>query len=133
MESEMIRLGWGQKSPAFRQAFTTMFFPEAGPEEAAWFNELQRVSATPEDAARMMTESHRIDVRELAAAVRSPTLILHCTEDGRVPFREGRFLASLIPGAEFVPLPSRNHIPLEHEPAWAQFLSAIYRFTGVEP
>jgi hypothetical protein len=31
--------------------------------------------------------------------------------------------------AEFVQLPSRNHIPLEHEPAWRQFLDAFAAFT----
>lgn len=29
-------------------------------------------------------------------------------------------------------LPSRNHIPLEHEPAWRQFLDAFDAFTGTD-
>jgi DNA-binding NarL/FixJ family response regulator len=37
-------------------------------------------------------------------------------------------VASSIAGAEFVPLESRNHILLEHQPAWKQFLAEIARF-----
>jgi len=46
-----------------------------------------------------------------------------------VPFEEGQFLASRIPNAEFVELDSRNHVLLEHEPAWKRFCDAILNFT----
>ena len=42
-----------------------------------------------------------------------------------VPIAEGRLLASGIPGAEFVELDSRNHVLLEHEPAWQRFREAV--------
>ena len=42
-----------------------------------------------------------------------------------IPFDEGRLVASLIPGARFVPLESRNHIVLDTEPAWQQFVEAL--------
>src|SRR3546814_15560626 len=50
--------------------------------------------------------------------------------DQVVPVSEGRRLASGIAGAEFGLLPSRNHILLEHEPAWTQFCDAVRGFTG---
>lgn len=59
-----------------------------------------------------------------------PTLVFHSQDEERVPVAAGRQLAGLIPGAQFVPLPSRNHIPLEHEGAWQQFLDAFDEFTG---
>src|SRR4051794_31802945 len=65
----MVRVGWGQDHPAFRQVFTTLFIPDADREQIAWFNELQRVSATPENAARMLEAFDRIDVRALAPLV----------------------------------------------------------------
>jgi DNA-binding NarL/FixJ family response regulator len=37
-------------------------------------------------------------------------------------------LATLIPGSQFVPLESRNHILMEHEPAWQQFVSTVRDF-----
>jgi DNA-binding NarL/FixJ family response regulator len=45
-----------------------------------------------------------------------------------VAVEEGRFLASGIPGAEFVELDSRNHVLLEHEPAWQRFCEAVLAF-----
>ena len=45
-----------------------------------------------------------------------------------IPIEEGRRLASGIPSAEFVELDSRNHILLEHEPAWQRFQDAVLAF-----
>jgi DNA-binding NarL/FixJ family response regulator len=45
-----------------------------------------------------------------------------------VPFSEGQLLASRIDGAEFVELDSRNHVLLEHEPAWNRFKEAVLAF-----
>ena len=44
------------------------------------------------------------------------------------PVAEGRLLASGIPGAQFVELDSRNHILLEHEPAWQRFKEEVLAF-----
>jgi serine/threonine protein kinase/alpha-beta hydrolase superfamily lysophospholipase len=129
MELEMVRLGWGKSNPAHRQAFTTLFFPEATAEQMQWFNQLQQVSASPENAARMLAASYDLDVSEAAKTITTPTLIFHCTRDARIRFEEGRRLAGLVPGARFVSLDSANHIPLDHEPAWAQFLDELWRFT----
>jgi pimeloyl-ACP methyl ester carboxylesterase len=68
------------------------------------FDELQRISASPEIAVRFMRVFNSIDVSELVPQVRCPALILHSKDDVRVPFDEGRLLASGIPGAEFVPI-----------------------------
>jgi serine/threonine protein kinase len=95
-----------------------------------WFNELQRVSTSPENAARLFTAFGHIDVTDLLSQVRVPTLVLHCRSEAVVPFDEGRRLASLIPGARFVALEGQNHLLLEHEPAWGSFLSEVRRFLG---
>jgi pimeloyl-ACP methyl ester carboxylesterase len=129
----MIAVGWGKDHAAFRQVFTSLFIPEANREQANWFNELQRVSATPENAVRIARTFDDLDVRELAPRLELPTLVLHATGDLRVPFAEGRLLASLIPGARFVPLESRNHILLEGEPAWPRFIREVRSFLGVSP
>jgi DNA-binding NarL/FixJ family response regulator len=55
-------------------------------------------------------------------------LILHVRNDGAIPFGEGRLLATLIPGARFVPLEGRNHILLADEPAWPRFLAELDDF-----
>ena len=131
MLGDLIRLGWGRESPAFRQVFSMMFIPEGTPEQWSWFNELQKVSASPENAARIYDGFNHIDVSDLAPQVRAPTLILHAREDGRIPFEEGRLVASLIPDAQFVALESKNHILLQEEPAWRHFLHEVQGFLGV--
>ncbi len=114
----MIRIGWGRADSTFRRFFTTLFVPEGTEEQLEWFDELQRVSATPAMAERLRACLNRIDVTELLGQVAVPTLVAHARDDAVVPFAEGRLLATRIPGAEFLPLEGRNHILLAHEPAW---------------
>jgi pimeloyl-ACP methyl ester carboxylesterase/DNA-binding CsgD family transcriptional regulator len=128
---EMIRGGWGRDNPAFRQLFTTLFIPDATPDQHRWFNELERISTSPENAAALLDVACRIDVSRLAETVQVPTLIFHARNDARVPFDEGRDLAALIPGARFIPVESRNHILLDTEPAWPQFLAELRAFLAV--
>lgn len=124
----LTRTGWGRNNPAFRQMFTSLFFPDASFAEAEWFNELQRVSASPENAIRLQQAFGMIDVREYLSRVDVPTLVLHTDEDAVVPFASGRLLATGIRGALFVQLESRNHLILENEPAWPRAAQAIRSF-----
>jgi DNA-binding NarL/FixJ family response regulator len=68
------------------------------------------------------------DVSSIASKVRCPTLVLHSRDDARIPIEQGRSLARLIPNARFVPLDSRNHLIMETEPAWQQFVQALDEF-----
>ena len=124
----LMRVGWGQSNPAFRQLFTSQFIPGATKEQAEWFNELQRVSTSSENAVRNLQASGDADVTELLPKVSVPTLVMHARDDARVPFDSGRRLAAGIPGARFVPLQSRNHLILEDEPAFPRFIEEITSF-----
>lgn len=124
----LMRIGWGRENPAFRQVFAMQLFPEATTEELRDFEQQMRISITPQTAARLEGEMHRIDVRSLAPLVRAPTLVLHSHGDEGVPFDEGRLLASLIPDAQFVALESRNHLLTQQEPAWPRFVTALRAF-----
>jgi pimeloyl-ACP methyl ester carboxylesterase/DNA-binding winged helix-turn-helix (wHTH) protein len=126
----MLPLGWGRDNPAFREFFARLFLPEGTPEQIAWFADLQRQSATPENGSRLFAEFCDADVSGLAREVRVPTLVLHLSADAVVPFQAGRTLASLIPGATFVPIWGRNHLILEHEPAWGRFIGEVRTFLG---
>ena len=127
---DLIRLGWGRDNDAFRQVFTSLFIPGGSREQVEWFNELQRITASPENAARFEEAFYEIDVVELLAGIEVPTLVMHATADAMVPFDEGRRLAALVPDARFVPLDSSNHILLE-EPAFERFLDEITTFVGM--
>jgi pimeloyl-ACP methyl ester carboxylesterase/DNA-binding winged helix-turn-helix (wHTH) protein len=126
----LIREGWGQENPAYRQIFTSRFIPGATPVQAQWFNELQRITTTPDNAARIRGALDDMDVTGLLASVRAPTLVLHCRNDAVQPFEEGRRMAAGISGSRFVALEGGNHLILEHEPAWRRFLDEITRFLG---
>lgn len=128
---DVIRVGWGKENPAFRQLFSTMLMPEGTAEQMVWLNELAHISAAPEKAAAMERAFYHIDVTAEAQQVTAPTLVLHSRDDASIPFEEGRLLATLIPGARFVPLDSRNHILREEEPAWTRFLAEMHAFLGV--
>jgi pimeloyl-ACP methyl ester carboxylesterase len=129
----LMRLGWGQENPAFRQLFTSQFMPGATKQQADWFNELQRISTSPADAVRNFNAVGEIDVRALLGKVTVPTLVMHARDDGRVPFEAGRRMAAGIAGARFVPLPGRNHLFLDSEPAFGRFLQEVRTFLAVQP
>jgi pimeloyl-ACP methyl ester carboxylesterase/DNA-binding CsgD family transcriptional regulator len=126
--NQLAELGWGQDNPAFRQFFTTQFIPDGTSEQHRWFNELERISTSPKNAARFMREFNDIDVVEWLPKVQCPTIVLHATRDARVPFAEGRFMAGLITDAHFVPLESNNHLTLQHEPAWTRWVAEVRNF-----
>ena len=130
--ARLIELGWGKENPAFRQLFTTQFIPDGTPQQHRWFNELERMSTSPENAARILRILYQVDVAALTRKISCPTLILHSTGDARVPFDEGRLMAGLIPGARFVPLDSRNQILLEQESAWRRWLDEVRAFLPKE-
>jgi DNA-binding SARP family transcriptional activator/pimeloyl-ACP methyl ester carboxylesterase len=124
----IIRHGWGEDTPAYRQMFTQTFIPDGSPEQIEWFNELERRSTSPENAARFMEAFAMIDVRHRLPLVRAPTLVLHCRGDQRIHYDRGRELATGIPRARFVLLESRNHLILENEPAFEQWIREATRF-----
>ncbi len=124
----LTRAGWGQDDPSFRQVFTSMFIPGATREQMDWYNELQRETATPDNALRLQESFADIDVTDRLAQVSVPTLVMHARGDLVVPFQEGQILARGIPGARFVELGTANHILLEDEPAFAAFGDQLRAF-----
>ena len=129
---ELVRLGWGKDNPAFRQIFTSRFIPGGTDEQVGWFNELCRKTSSPAMAAELLATRAHIQVTDLLAQVRVPTLVIHSRDDVVCPLAEGRLIAAGIPGAQFVELDSRNHILLEHEAAWERFQEVVLEFMGLE-
>ncbi len=138
----MVRQGWGSDIPAHRQFFTGMFMPDADGDMIRWFNEQQRVSASADNVGKLLEALLRIDVTSLLPEINTPTLVIHRRNEAAVPFDRGRELASLIPGARFLPLEGRNHVILPDELESEAFRKAIEEFlregeaepeTGTEP
>ena len=95
---QLMRQGWGQENPAFRQMFTSLFIPGGTPEQMQWWNDLQRITTSPENAIRFREIVDGIEVSD-SSLIKAPTLVLHCRGDAVQPFDEGRRLAAGIPGA----------------------------------
>jgi pimeloyl-ACP methyl ester carboxylesterase len=124
----LMHQGWGGQNAAFRQIFTTAFFPDATQAQADWFNELQRKTTSPENAVRILSALGDVDVRADLPHVIAPTLVVHSRDDAVIPMKDGVELASGIRGARFVPLDSANHLLLAGEPAWQRFASEFESF-----
>jgi pimeloyl-ACP methyl ester carboxylesterase/DNA-binding winged helix-turn-helix (wHTH) protein len=124
----LMRTGWGQQNPAFRQVFTSLFIPGATMEQMDWFNELQRKSTSADNAVRIRMVSDYMNVVDLLPQVTTPTLVLHCRDDAVQPFEEGRFIAANIPGARLVGLEGKNHLILATDPGWPKFQEEVGAF-----
>jgi pimeloyl-ACP methyl ester carboxylesterase/DNA-binding CsgD family transcriptional regulator len=121
---------WGSDNAAFRQVFTSRFIPGGSEEQLRWFNDLCLKTVSPPLASTLLRARAQSDVSALLPLVKVPTLILHARQDAVAPLSEGRALATAIAGAEFVELESRNHVLLEHEPAWTKFKETVLAFAG---
>jgi pimeloyl-ACP methyl ester carboxylesterase len=90
--------------------------------------ELQRISTSPDNAARIRETVDLIDVSEHVGEISIPALVIHARNDGVQPLSEGKKLAAAVPGAQFLMLDSRNHVLLEHEPGWQIFFEKVDAF-----
>lgn len=130
--SQMIDMGWGKETGAFREVFANLLMPGAGRDGLGWLGEMQRRSASARNARLLWDAFNRFDIRGIAADIKAPTLVLHGRDDAMVPFEAGRHLASLIPNARFVPLETGNHILRPREEAWATFCREVSDFLEPE-
>ena len=104
-----VRERWGRTSGGA----TWLFGDDVG--ETRWIDDhlarIQRNAATPGDWEAFARMAFDIDVRDMVASIRVPTLVLHCAGDKVCHVENGRFLARTIPGAIYVERPGTEHIP----------------------
>ena len=127
----MIRVGWAKPDPVFRRVFTTMYIPDATEEQMRWFDDLQRMSTSPENAVASRIGRQAIDMVADLPRIRAPTLIIHAMGDRANSFDNAVSVSGSLPDARLVALDSRNHILLADEPAWATFVDEVAAF--IEP
>jgi pimeloyl-ACP methyl ester carboxylesterase/predicted glycosyltransferase len=71
------------------------------------------------------------DVRELAARVACPTLVIHGDNDERVAFARGEEVARLVPGARLLTVGSGGHLMCARDPV--AFARTLRDFVGAAP
>jgi len=91
-----------------------------------WWAAYLRMGASPSAAVALTRLNAQIDIRHILPTVRVPALIIHRTGDRCLKVEEGRYVASLIPGARFVELPGQDHLPFVGNQT--QVLDEIERF-----
>jgi pimeloyl-ACP methyl ester carboxylesterase len=104
---ETVHERWS-RAPASLKAFLPS--RDDDPRLLEWYARLKVQSASPAAAETFMRMAHDIDVRDVAPAIRVPTLILHSVEDQICHVENARFLARTIPGARYVELPGGDHV-----------------------
>ncbi len=132
--NEMIRiaeLGWGHDASAFRRLFTAHLLPTAPASVLDAYDELHKNSVSGPMAARYMKAFFELDARADAAQVRCPTLVMHVSGDSLILQREGELVASLVPGARWVSVPGRNHLPLATDPGWPTLEREMTQFLAM--
>jgi pimeloyl-ACP methyl ester carboxylesterase/DNA-binding winged helix-turn-helix (wHTH) protein len=128
LDLQVGRVGWRRDDRAYRQVFAAQFLPDESREMWDAFNALQRATTSTDNVVRFLDTFATLDVSQVAAQVRCPTLILHSRHDRRVPDRQARELAAVIPGSTLRLLDSGNHILTANEPAWPDLLDEVDRF-----
>ena len=126
----MIQVGWAKDDPEFRRVFTRRFIPDATEEQMCWFDDLQRMSTSPENMLASRISRQQEDVVADLPTIAAPTIVLQARGDQSTAFENAVTVSSLIPGARLVPMESRNHILLADEPAWGVFIDEVTVFMG---
>ena len=124
----LLRHGWGDRDSPFVRMFVSRYLPDGAPEQIQAVSELQQMTASRDMAARLWTLWNEIDIVNLLARIKAPTLVLHSRHNDVSPFSEGRRLAADIPNASLVALDTANHVPVPGEPAWATLTHAVEEF-----
>ena len=123
-----IRDGWGTRAWIVRNA---RWMGPAMLDDAAelehWIT-YTRLAASPSSAEAVMRNQKHTDIREILPAVQAPTLVLHRSGDQIEVVEAGRYVASKIPGAEFVELAGDDGIPWLGDPETV--VAQLERFVG---
>ena len=115
--------GWGSGGSL------PMFAPSRANDPAFqhWWGRFERLGASPAAASALMRMNSQIDISGILSTIRVPTLVIHRTEDVTINVEGGRYLAEHIPGARYIELPGKDHLPFVGDNA-AEIADAIQEF-----
>src|SRR5262249_46091828 len=88
-----------------------IFHPRADAEARRRFTAIQRASAEPETAARLLELTYALDARPFVGRVRVPVLVLHRKHDLAVRHEEARTLCASLADAALTTVPGAAHAP----------------------
>jgi pimeloyl-ACP methyl ester carboxylesterase len=121
----LIESHWGLGS----DVLTDIFAPDADAATRAELARYQRACSSAATARALLALSYELDVSDLLAEVRIPTLVVHRDGDRAAPVAQGVALAAGIGGAELVRLPGRSHLPYVGDRD--ELVRVVRRFLGL--
>ena len=81
------------------------------PTAQQWQGRFERLGASPAAATALMRMNSQINISDIVSTIRVPTLVIHRIEDATINVEGGRYLAKHIPGARYIELPGKDHLP----------------------
>ena len=81
------------------------------PAAQQWQGRFERLGASPSAASALMRMNSQIDISDIVSTIRVPTLVIHRKDDVTINVEGGRYLAEHIPGARYIELPGKDHLP----------------------
>jgi pimeloyl-ACP methyl ester carboxylesterase len=122
----LVESHWGLGS----DVLTDLFAPDADRSTRAEIARYQRACSSAATARALLALSYELDVSDLLAQVRVPTLVVHRTGDRAAPVAQAEALAAGIDGAELVLLPGRSHLPYAGDRD--ELVRVVRRFLGLK-
>ncbi|MGD2187058.1 MAG: adenylate/guanylate cyclase domain-containing protein [Desulfobacterales bacterium] len=122
----LIKASWGLGS----KALADIFIPGANSDELQSLAKLQRLSSSPEMAAKLLELCYSVDVRKFLSSIKRPTLILHRDDDKAILIRHGRQLAAEIPDAHFKLFGGNVHPPWYGKSN--ELIDEVLEFAGIK-
>jgi class 3 adenylate cyclase/pimeloyl-ACP methyl ester carboxylesterase len=120
-----VEASWGMGS----KALADIFIPGANSDELQSLAKYQRLSSSPDMAARILELVYSIDVTKVLSSIKIPTLILHRDHDKTISAQHGRHLAAEIPDAHFKILSGNHHPPWYGESD--EVINEVLNFLGI--
>lgn len=129
---QLIRAEWARGNKAVRHMLTSIYMPNAPAESQQWFTDLQAKTTSGENAANILMAHGDVDIVDILADVRAPTLVIHSRNESGVPYEQGQELAAGIKDATFVTLETENHILPPCDPDWRRCIAQIRAFLDAD-
>jgi pimeloyl-ACP methyl ester carboxylesterase len=121
----LLATHWGFGS----DLLTELFAPDADAGTRLALTQYQRAASSAQTAVALLRLAYDLDVVAALGRVHAPTLVLHRSGDRAAPVAQGRLLAEAVPGARFVELEGRSHLPAIGDAA--AVVEEVRRFLGL--
>ncbi|MCY1139246.1 alpha/beta fold hydrolase [Actinoplanes sp. Pm04-4] len=121
----LVEAHWGLGS----DVLTDIFAPDADRATRVEQARYQRECSSAATARELLALSYQLDVSDLLARVKAPTLVVHRTGDRAAPGAQAEALAAGIDGAQLTLLPGRSHLPYAGDRD--ELVRVVRRFLGL--